>query len=297
MIMRNAVKKLMPSHLLKLIRPIKYRIIRHDFLRAKHRLQSSIELTDDEKQLLHKVALQVHHSDSMYQPDGALHYLSVGLSASRCIHKAIGSLSNKYPIEEILDFPCGYGRVLRFLRAMFPASHITAAEIDSNALNFCRQTFSVTTLLSKTNLGELSHLQRFDLIWCGSLFTHIDESSAITLLRFFQDHLTERGLCVFTTHGQQSIEWIQSSKMTYGLTEDGQRKIVQEFQTAGYGYADYPNQSGYGISAVSHDRMVELAKATGGWAETLFIEHGWDNHQDVYAFAVQMPNQGVQATR
>jgi hypothetical protein len=34
-----------------------------------------------------------------------------------------------------------------------------------------------------------------------------------------------------------------------------------------------------------------MAKAVGGWAETLFREHGWDNHQDVYAFAMQAPNQ------
>jgi hypothetical protein len=43
--------------------------------------------------------------------------------------------------------------------------------------------------------------------------------------------------------------------------------------------------------------MADLAKATGGWSETLFVEHGWDNHQDVYAFAMQTPNQGVQATQ
>jgi methylase of polypeptide subunit release factors len=106
--------------------------------------------------LLGKVELHVHRSDTMYQPNAASHYLSVGLSASRCIREAIRSNRNECTIKTILDFPVGYGRVLRFLRSMFPGSDITAAEIDANALDFCRRTFSVTTLLSKTNLGDLS---------------------------------------------------------------------------------------------------------------------------------------------
>jgi hypothetical protein len=74
------------------------------------------------------------------------------------------------------------------------------------------------------------------------------------------------------------------------LTEDAQQKIIQEFQSNGYGYADYPNSSEYGISMVSHQRMRELAERIGRWKETAFLEHAWDNHHDVYAFAMQMPH-------
>jgi len=179
---------------------------------------------------------------------------------------------------------------------MFPGAKITAAEMERNALRFCRSAFSATPLLSKTSFGELAVLQRFDLIWCGSLFTHINEASAIDLLRFFHDHLTARGLCIFTTQGRRSIEWIESQKRTYKLTDDAQRKVTHEFHKTGYGYADYPKLSGYGISAVSRERMLELARAVGEWGETLFLEHGWDNHQDVYAFAMQVPNHRLEAT-
>ena len=65
--------------------------------------------------------------------------------------------------------------------------------------------------------------------------------------------------------------------------------LLREFQVQGHGYADYPNQSGYGLSTVSHSRIVELARAVGRWDEAFFLEHGWDDHQDVYAFAMQMP--------
>ena len=264
---------------------------RGDFHAAKHRLLSSMELTKEEKIVLDKISLQVHSADTMYVESDAFHYLSVGLSASRCIQEALFHTPAEYTVRSILDFPCGHGRVLRFLRAMFPNSDITAAEIDTTALEFCRRRFSVATFLSEPIFSDLSLPQRFDLIWCGSLFTHIDEQASRNLLQFFHDHLADQGVCVFTTHGQRSIDWIQSKKTTYGLTEGAQQEVMRGFQLKGYGYADYPNQSGFGISAVSYQRILELAKGVGRWSETVFLEHGWDNHQDVYAFAKRVPNQ------
>src|SRR4029077_3428464 len=126
------------------------------------------------------------------------------------------------------------------------------------------------------------------------LFTHLDEQAASDLMQLFHDHLSDRGLCVFTTHGWRFIEWIQSKEVTYSLSEDAQQKVIREFQSKGYGYADYANQPGFGISAVTHQRICELARGVGGWDETLFLEHGWDNYQDVYAFAIQMLNEGME---
>jgi hypothetical protein len=73
------------------------------------------------------------------------------------------------------------------------------------------------------------------------------------------------------------------------------QEVIRGFQEQGYGYADYPNESGWGILTVSHQRMVELAKSVGTWYETLFLEHGWDNHQAVYAFAMQLPKRRFRA--
>jgi SAM-dependent methyltransferase len=262
----------------------RWNAIRYDVQSSKRRLLSSTALTMEEKGILDKVSLRIHNSDSMYIDNNAFRYLSVGLSASRCIREILSLTPAGYRVESILDFASGHGRVLRFLRAMFPDSDITAAEIDSTALDFCRRSFSTRILSSKANFSDLSLSRKFDLIWCGSLCTHIAEQVCSDLLQFFRNNLSDRGVCVFTTHGQLSIDWIRSGKKLYGLTEEGQQKVIQEFQSLGYGYSDYPNQSGYGISAVSHQRMLELANGVGKWSEVFFLEHGWDNHQDVYAF-------------
>src|SRR5205823_1240212 len=107
-------------------------------------------------------------------------------------------------------------------------------------------------LSAKIPFSDLNLSRRFDLIWCGSLLTHIDEQVASDLLQSFHDQLSDQGLCIFTTIGWRSIEWIEGKKCTYGLSEDAQQKVIREFQSKGYGYADYPNQSGFGISAVTH---------------------------------------------
>jgi len=257
--------------------------VRRDLHGARRRLLSSPDFTPEEKSLLRRVSLRVHHRDSMYQGDG-FHYLSVGLSANRCIREALRSAGKTVQGGSILDFPSGYGRVLRFLRMEFPDSDITAAETDGRALDFCRRSFDVTPFLSKERFSVLSLPRQFDLIWCGSLLTHIDEHAARDLLRFFREHLSHGGVCVVTTQGRHAMEWIERQEVTYGLSENAQQKVLREFRSQGYGYADYTHQAGYGISLVTHERMRQLAADVGGWGETLFWEHGWDNHQDVYAF-------------
>ena len=258
--------------------------VRNDFHNARRRFLSSTDLIAEERTLIRKVSLRVHPADAMYEGD-AFHYLSVGLSASRGIRQAL-RCTPECTIRSVLDFPSGYGRVLRFLPMMFPNSEITAAEVNNTALKFCRRRFSVATLRSQITLSELSIPQRFDVIWCGSLFTHIDEGTTRDLLKFFHDHLSNRGVCVFSTHGNRSIECIRTKEFTYGLSEDARQEVLRGFQLTGYGYADYPNRSGCGISAVSHSKMVDLARGVGRWEETFFAERAWDNHHDVYAFAM-----------
>ncbi len=139
-------------------------------------------------------------------------------------------------------------------------------------------------LLSTSTSYELALSHRSDLIWCGSLITHVEERVAADLLRFFYRQLSDDGVCVFTTHGRRSVRFIQDKTLTYHLTEDAQQRVVYGYEATGYGYADYPDQTGYGISIVSHQRILEMAKEVGDWSEVLFKENGWDNHQDVYAF-------------
>ncbi len=251
-------------------------------VRAK--LLSSGSLSDHEKNIISTISLEVHPNDVMYIPGSAKHYLTVGLSAIHSIEESLVKLNSEQKITSVLDFACGYGRVLRYLCAKFEEADITASEIDNLALDFCQQEFSINPIASNTNFNDISFPEKFHLIWCGSLLTHIDKKSATKLIKFFYDNLLPNGVCVFTMHGQTSINWLRNKRETYGLSNKACHKILSSFDETGYGYANYDKQDRYGVSVATPDTIVEIANKVGKWDKHIHIEHGWDNHQDVYGF-------------
>jgi SAM-dependent methyltransferase len=257
---------------------------------AKRKLLSSDAVSTAEKNLLRNVSCRIHPNDGMYAISSDEEYLLGGLSGLTCIERALKASNEEYNIQNILDLPSGYGRVLRFLKAKFATANITACDIDPAAVEFCGRAFSVTPAVSQIDFSNLVMPDKFDLIWCGSLITHLDEAATARLLKFFHNHLSPGGLCVFTTHGQQAAKWLEQKKHTFGLTESGERQMLSQFYKDGYGYADYPKSHGVGVSLVSYDRMTRIARAEVDWQKTVFLEHAWDNLQDVYGFALPRHN-------
>jgi SAM-dependent methyltransferase len=238
-------------------------------------------LTPDEKQLLKGVSLKVSTLDSMYVLGQADHYLLVGLSAIRSIEAALESAGIKSSgIASILDFPVGYGRVLRFLKLRFPQARISGAELDSSAMKFCIREFSIEPVSTGQDFAQLSAPGKFDLIWCGSLVTHINEDSTIALLRFFRDHLTDNGICIFSAHGQTAADQLRQKRNTYHLGLPEQEHLLRQYEQTDYGYVDYAGALGYGISLVSPERMKKLISQLG--ACVFFQPTVWDHHHDVY---------------
>ena len=257
------------------------------FRSAIKKLASADTLTHEEKTFLCNVSARVHPNDTMHAISSDEEYLSAGLSALRCIQYSLNDSNKNCNVRTILDFPCGYGRVLRFLRARFPDADVNVSDIDREAVDFCTGVFGAIPEMSNRDFTKLSTSRKFDLIWCGSLITHIDEAAATHLLRFFHNHLAPGGVCVFTTHGQIAADWIRKDPHTFGLTEDAQQQLVSRFYESGYGYADYPNGHG-GISVVSRERMRSIGCSVGRWKQVCYVEHGWDNLQDVYSFSLNV---------
>jgi SAM-dependent methyltransferase len=242
------------------------------------------ELSPFEREALRHVSLRVHKADKMYQPGNPGHYLAVGLSAIRCIQAAMAASGRRGSPQWLLDFACGHGRVLRFLKVMFRDSQIVACDLDRSAVSFCHRAFSVPGLISNPDFRQLSLPSAFDLIWCGSLITHIDENATIALLRIFHDHLSQGGVCVFSTHGELSADWIERGVRDYGLSQQGCKAVLKGYRHHGYGYSDYQGRAGYGISVVSRQCIEGIASSFGDWEMVMYLPRGWGNHHDVYTF-------------
>jgi SAM-dependent methyltransferase len=171
----------------------------------------------------------------------------------------------------ILDLPCGHGRVLRWLRAQYPKAHITACDLNRDGVDFCAQTFGAVPVYGSENPQEVP-LGSYDLIWCGSLFTHLEHWD--DFLSVFRAHL--RGVLVFTTNGARVRE------VPYANFSDPDHvKVMQHgYDETGFGYVNYPGSKSYGLS-VSHPDWVKDQLA--GFELVSFREGAWGGRQDVIA--------------
>ena len=255
-----------------------------DLRSARKALLASETLSSEEKGLISRVPLRIHPCDDMYRRGTGRHYLSIGLSARRCI-MAVLAHARQNTIRTILDLPSGYGRILRFLQLSFPNGRVWACDIVPEAVNFCTKQFNVDAVVSDTDFNKISFQTNFDLIWSGSLLTHLDLKNATELLRLFHRSLSPTGVCVFTMHGQTSAAWLDSRNETYGLPETDVQKVLSDFANEGYGYVNYSEHFGYGIALATRARIVQMASEVGDWNFLSFRESAWTDHHDVYAFS------------
>ena len=104
----------------------------------------------------------------------------------------------------MLDMPCGHGRVTRALRAAFPAAELVACDIDTDGVSFCRDRFGAVPVASCPDPMAVELPGTFDLIWVGSLFTHLPSASWHPFLQLFARSLVRGGVLCFTAAGPPS---------------------------------------------------------------------------------------------
>jgi len=210
------------------------------------------------------------------------HYFNVGLSALRCIRIAL-STAKKERVERILDLPCGHGRVLRILRAAFPEAQLTACDLETSGVKFCAATFGASPVYANEDPARTNIRGPFDLIWCGSLLTHLDANQWQRFLEFFERLLSAGGVLVFTVHGRRGIRHLREGTLNYGLGPAEVHATIAAYERSGFGYGNYPDRKNYGISMSSPSWVLSQLEQHANLRVITYIEEGWDDHQDVIA--------------
>jgi SAM-dependent methyltransferase len=248
----------------------------------KRRLLEDPTLAAPERELLRQVESRISPRDTMYTGDGA-HYFKVGLSAMRALEEALRR-ANLTAVGRVLDLPCGHGRVLRFLSRRFPEASFTACDLDRDGVDFCARAFGATPVYSLTDLDALSFDTTFDLIWCGSLITHLDAAQTRALFRLFARHLAPGGLLLFSAHGDFVARRMPSGEFDYMLAGEQVERITRRYAETGFGYEDYAGQGGYGVALTSPAWIRARIEEVGGLKEVYSGERVWDAHHDVYGY-------------
>ncbi len=110
------------------------------------------------------------------------------------------------PCESVLDFGCGWGRIIRFFLKDIEPANLWGVDCYPEMIDICRQTnhwsrfevvepFPPATLPSKT----------FDLIYCYSVFSHLSEQAHQAWLAEFCRILKPGGLIIATTWPREFI--------------------------------------------------------------------------------------------
>jgi SAM-dependent methyltransferase len=228
-----------------------------------------------------EVSRDISPNDEMFSGDES-HYFSVGESALESIELALlAARRSKSSIRRILDMPCGHGRVLRYVKAAFPEAEITACDLVWDAVDYCASVFGAIPVYSKQEPRQIKLGGGFDLIWCGSLLTHLDENGSADFLRLFNSLLSENGILVFTLHGLSCVYAVREGYFSYNLDESQKNQLHKRFSRRGYWYTNYPGKKNYGVSFTAPSWVAKQFFQLPDFRLLTYTEMGWDNHQDV----------------
>jgi SAM-dependent methyltransferase len=239
-----------------------------------------------------KLELAVDRRDGMYVRDDPAHYFYVAYSALACI-QVVRTKQYGKTFSSVLDLPCGHGRVLRALKAAFPEASFTACDLDEHGVDFCARTFGATGVYSNVDPRMIRIHAKFDLIWVGSLFTHLNGDRWSSFLDLFSSILVKDGLLFFSTHGDFVVERLERFSEFYGLSPEQIEVVKLQYAKGGFGYADYRESPGYGIS-LSTAAWVKRSLRLHSFDLAAFMPTAWDKHHDIWAVK---PKKGFSSIR
>lgn len=222
--------------------------------------------------------LRIHPNDEMVQQWGSAderdhdHALVYYFRGARFPEHAIQQVARwrfggLERVERLLDFAAGYGRVTRMLLRHLPPSRVTVTEINHEAVLFQRNEFGVDARLSTTEPEDFRCEQRFDLIYAGSLFTHLPERTFRKWIRKLWSLRNPRGVFIFSLHNERAI------------LEDG--TAPPDFLFVEESHSRFVDPSEYGNTYISKSHLERMLTEELGQCSFLRIPRGLASYQDL----------------
>jgi hypothetical protein len=220
-----------------------------------------------------------------YAEYARLHYMYGGRSAMKCIVDAL-LVADAAPPKSILDFPSAHGRVTRFLHQAFPESELWAGDLNAEGVDFCVERFGAKPFYSSTDLSAVTFPRKFDLIWCGSLASHLPEDQCRTLFNLLIHTLEDDGILCITTCGT-GMQYAHEN-IFKAIHEDGYEKICRGLKANAFGfspysyrYGNYTSEDSYGM-AFLYPSWIEKNVLNPEIQVLLYREKAWHGAQDMW---------------
>jgi SAM-dependent methyltransferase len=135
----------------------------------------------------------------------------------RCYETHVGPMENSCGV---LDFGCGWGRIIRFFLRDVRPEKITGVDQVEKAIQRCEETnrwcnFKFIEPYPPVPLASKS----FDLIYLYSVFSHLPEEMHWGLLKEFERLLRPGGMLIATTRRRDFIDWCRDLREDPKLEE------------------------------------------------------------------------------
>jgi SAM-dependent methyltransferase len=198
-------------------------------------------------------------------------FLSVGHTSFAAIRSAF--LASRNPGEDHsrwLDFGCGSGRIARHLMAFEPIRDLWGVDIDGEAVAWAsrhlRGHYRCIARRPPTDLPS----NFFDVVYSGSVFTHLSEEDQSVWLSELHRVLRPGGLLIASTHGPD---------LTYSrpdLTQEQHLSLRQR------GFLFAPSQTScFNDDGSFHSKAYLLETWGRLYGLLFFAEQGLDGYQDL----------------
>jgi SAM-dependent methyltransferase len=222
------------------------------------------------------VSREIAEHDAMFAGDTIEGYLRVGRSAIEVIGLAMIA-ARKVDIGSVLDLPCGAGRVTRHLRAFFPEADLFVSDIDKRGERFAAATFGARPVAASPDFSTPPGRQ-FDLVFCGSLLTHLPERRFVEAVDWFSAALAPNALLILTLHGRRA----DHAERTVNHIDPAKWQRVREAAYAGgFGFVETERLNGavYGYSLTAPSWVMRIAERRPLLRVIGYQEAAW-NDQD-----------------
>ncbi len=228
------------------------------------------------------VSAELDVADDMLWKTTAGAYFRTGLDAVSLMHRYLERQGrDPSSIGSLLDLPSGFGRVTRFLRAWRPDARLQVCDLQENGARYCVEKFGAELVTASVTPEDIVLESPVDLIWCGSLVTHLNADLFHRFVKRFSEFLNPDGLLFFSSHGDGAAARLISGATNYGLADEAVVGIVEDWKREGFGYRDYPRIENYGISLASREWIEGRVATLAGLEMVDFLPLEWVQHHDV----------------
>jgi putative ABC transport system permease protein len=137
--------------------------------------------------------------------------LRFGLSASRIFKRTYERTANRQlsACRKVLDFGCGWGRIIRFFLKDIPSSRLYGIDVYDAMIAFCQKEFRWGTFIQTDPLPPTGFpAESFDFVYALSVLSHLSEDAHHKWLEEFKRILAPGGVFIIggrTGAGQGSL--------------------------------------------------------------------------------------------